>query len=135
MYDFSAGDGAPSDIARMGRTAAVNRVRSIHDRMAANAAYVPAAELDPFASSIGALEGALQAVVEEGLDDQPLCDALVQARIEAQVCRVAFRALLDGVLRFDHSALDVDQFLLRTGGTPAPSEPVEPTPDEPAPPA
>jgi len=120
---------APSEIASMGRTAAVNRVRSIHDRLAENTSYAPAAEIAAFAASVKAVEEAHARVLAEKLDDQPLYDSLVKARVEAQSFRVAFRSLLDGVLRFERSPVDVDQFLIRTG-SPVPVEPV--TPETPA---
>jgi len=122
---------ASRPIAELGRTAAINRLRSIHERLAQNPAYVTAAELAPFATRTQAAEQAHAAVVAEALDDQPLYDTLFKARFEAQSCRVAFRSLLDGILRFERGAVDVDHFLLRTSRPASPADPQAP----PAPPA
>ncbi len=123
----------PSRIAELGRTAAINRLRSVHDRLAQEPAYVPPVELAPFAARLQAAEQAHAAVVAEALDDQPLYDSLFKARFEAQSCRVAFRSLLDAVLRFEHSPVDVDQFLLRASHPASPTDPqAPPTPPTPA---
>jgi hypothetical protein len=113
MFISSNLDLAPSDIAAMSRAAAVNKLRTIHDRLAPNPAYVPPALLAPFTTKVAALEDAQAAVIAESLDDQPLYATLVSARVEAQSCRVAFRELISAVLRFEHGALDVDAFLLK----------------------
>jgi hypothetical protein len=125
----------PSKIAALGRTPSTNKIRSINDRLAEKPEYVRPEELAGFTTKVEAVEDAHQKVVDESLDDQPLFNDLVIARTEAISCRVAFRSLLDGILRFEHSSLNLDQLLLRTASSTLVSGTAErgalaPTPDE-----
>lgn len=129
-------DTPPSRIAGSGRVAATTKLRTIANGMAQAGGYVKPEELAVYEARVVEVEQASVAVAAEALDDTPIYNELVAARVEAMLCRVAFRELLSAVLRFGSSELDVDEFLLRArtraarpaAGTETPAKPGETEP-------
>ncbi len=60
-----------------------------------------------------ALKAARQRVTDEALDDAPLMETLRAARAQSSSVLVAARCILEGVLRFENSPIDIDTFIIR----------------------
>ncbi len=107
-------DTPPSRLSSKGRTAAVTKLKSIHQRLSDAPEYFPPEVLAPLGEKLDALPQAHEGVLAEARDDHPLMVTLEAARDRATSRRVAMRGLLASVLGFEESPLSVDEFILQS---------------------
>lgn len=91
---------------------------------------VPEALLSRLETKVKAVETTYKTLIEEGLDDAPLYEALVVTRRRLDNVTAAQRALVQSALRFENSDISLDEFILklrqRNRATVEPAPPADP---------